>query len=130
MGNPYICSASSYGVESKHSMEVPEIIADKYAALAGLCEQYGVKRVYAFGSVITAAFDPVASDVDLVVEMDEMPPLERGEKLIALWEALEDLFGRKVDVLTDQPIKNPYLRDNVARTKQLVYDRESEEVFS
>ena len=58
-----------------------------------------------------------------------MLPLDRGETLINLWDALEKLFARKVDLLTDQPIKNPYLRANVARTKQLICDRESGKVL-
>jgi predicted nucleotidyltransferase len=83
----------------------------------------------AFGSVVSNQFDPEKSDLDFLVEMEEMPPLERGENLIGLWEALEALFARKVDLITNQPIKNPYLRDSIERSKLLIYDRESEKVF-
>ncbi|MEM6840673.1 MAG: nucleotidyltransferase domain-containing protein [Bacteroidota bacterium] len=111
-------------------MSVPFIIEQNIANLNELCEQFKVKRLYAFGSVITERFDPEKSDLDLLVELEEMSPIERGEKLIALWESLEDLFARKVDLLTDQPIKNPYLRASIDETKQLIYERGSKEVFS
>ena len=94
-----------------------------------LCHQCGVKCLFAFGSVVSNQFDPEKSDLDFLVEMEEMPPLERGENLIGLWEALEALFARKVDLITNQPIKNPYLRDSIERSKLLIYDRESEKVF-
>ena len=35
--------------------------------------------------------------------------------------ALENLFGRKVDLLEEQTIKNPYLKKNVDATKTLIY---------
>lgn len=110
-------------------MDLPKIIAQDLDKLIELCHQFGVERIYAFGSVITNRFDPEKSDLDFMIEMEEMPPLVRGEKLIALWEALEDLFARKVDLITDQPIKNPYLRASINQTKRLIYDRESEKVF-
>ena len=111
-------------------MALPQIITSHADRLTGLCQRFGVTRLYAFGSVVTERFDPKESDLDLLVELEEMPPLVRGEHLIGLWEALEDLFDRKVDLLTDQPIKNPYLRANVHRTKQLIYDRKSGKVLS
>ena len=35
--------------------------------------------------------------------------------------ALENLFGREVDLLEEQTIKNPYLKKNVDATKTLIY---------
>jgi predicted nucleotidyltransferase len=111
-------------------MALPKIIEKNFNKLIEICHQFGVARIYAFGSVITNQFDPERSDLDFVVEMEDMPPLNRGENLIGLWEALEDLFAKKVDLITDQPIKNPYLRTSINKTKQLIYDRESEKIFS
>ena len=108
-------------------MDLPKIIALHFDKLTELCEQFSVKRLYAFGSVITNRFDPEQSDLDFIVELERLPPLARGEKLIALWEALENLFARKIDLISKQP-KNPYLKANIDKTKQLIYDRESEKV--
>ena len=111
-------------------MNLPKVLERYKADLTTLCQQFGVVRLYAFGSVVTDRFDPEKSDLDLLVELEGMPPLVRGEKLIGLWDALEDLLGRRVDLLTDQPIKNTYLRPNVHSTKQLIYDRKSRKVLS
>lgn len=110
-------------------MKSPSIIEQNIEKLTELCQQFKVDKLYAFGSVLSSRFNPQTSDLDLLVELEDMPPLIRGEHLIALWEALEDLFARKVDLLTDQPIKNPYLRRNIDHTKQLIYDRKSEKIF-
>jgi len=111
-------------------MGLPKIIELKFDKLIEICNRNEVNRIYAFGSVVSNHFDPEKSDLDFVVEMNEMPPLTRGEKLIALWEELEDLFGKKVDLISDLPIKNPYLSSSINSTKRLIYDRESEKVLS
>jgi len=111
-------------------VKLPEIIEQNISKLSELCSQFGVERMYAFGSVVTDKFDPEKSDLDFIVELEKMTLLNRGEKLISLWEALEDLFSKKVDLITDQPIKNQYLRASIEKTKQLIYDRESEKVLS
>ncbi len=60
-----------------------------------LCANHKVKLLYAFGSSITNWFDPNKSDIDLLVEMDSENPIERGEKLISLWDTLEDFYQKK-----------------------------------
>jgi predicted nucleotidyltransferase len=40
-----------------------------------------------------------------------------------LKDSLEALFNRPVDLMAEQPIRNPYLRESVERTKRLIYER-------
>jgi len=46
-----------------------------------------------------------------------------------LWDNLELFFNRKVDLLTDNSIHNPYLRKSIDSTKKLIYDGQGEKVF-
>lgn len=87
-----------------------------------LCQKHSVKYLYAFGSSTNDNFNPDKSDIDLLVEIDDPDPIERGEKLISLWDTFEDFFHRKVDLLTDSSIHNPYLRKSIDATKILIYD--------
>jgi predicted nucleotidyltransferase len=87
-----------------------------------LCQNHKVKSLYVFGSSITEKFNESTSDIDLLVEVDEDDPIERGEKLMSLWDKLEEFFNRKVDLLTDSSIKNPILRSNIDKSKILIYD--------
>jgi len=66
--------------------------------------------MYAFGSATNDTFDEQSSDIDLVVELNESDPVERGEKLLSLWDKLELIFNRKVDLITETSIHNPYLK--------------------
>jgi predicted nucleotidyltransferase len=40
-----------------------------------------------------------------------------------LWDEFENLFARKVDLLTEQSLKNTFLRDSVEKTRKLIYER-------
>jgi predicted nucleotidyltransferase len=94
-----------------------------------ICKNHKVKHLYAFGSSITDRFDINKSDIDLLVEIDSDDPIDRGEKLLSLWDNFEAFFHRKVDLLTDASIRNPYLRNSIDSTKKLIYDGEGAQVF-
>ncbi|OFX62369.1 MAG: DNA polymerase subunit beta [Bacteroidetes bacterium GWC2_40_13] len=94
-----------------------------------LCQKHKVRYLYAFGSSVTDRFDYDTSDIDLLVEIDDPDPIERGEKLISLWDTFESFFHRKVDLLTDSSIHNPYLRKSIDSTKVLIYDGSSQKVL-
>ncbi|MCS6907099.1 MAG: nucleotidyltransferase family protein [Anaerolineales bacterium] len=72
--------------------EVIALLRQHYAHLA---TQYGIRRIGLFGSFARGESDE-ASDVDLVVEFER--PI--GFRFVELAEYLENLLGRKVDLLT------------------------------
>jgi len=88
-----------------------------------------VNKMYFFGSAVSQKFNEDTSDIDVLVEVADLPPEERGENLIALWDNLESLFNRKVDLLTENSLRNPYFKREVEQTKKLIYDRQSNKVF-
>jgi len=110
-------------------MDLMTLITERYSDFVELCRSHKVDKIYAFGSSITNHFDPNKSDIDLVVKVDIADPVDRGEALLSLWDKLEALFKRKVDLLTEDSIRNPYLKANINRTKKLIYDGEGEKVF-
>jgi predicted nucleotidyltransferase len=105
-----------------------KIISENLDNIVKICEKSNVSRLYVFGSVVTERFSDENSDLDLLVELEPMPGIDRGEKLIQFWDELENLFHRKVDLLTDQPIKNQYFKTQVEKTKQLIYDRAEQKI--
>jgi uncharacterized protein len=93
-----------------------------------LCEQNHVISLFAFGSSVHGPFK-ADSDVDVLVTVDVVDDLERGGALINIWNGLEDLFDRPVDLLTESSLKNPYLRKEIERTKKLIYDGANRQVL-
>lgn len=97
-------------------------------ALRTMCHRFGVQQLYLFGSAVTERFDVAHSDVDALVTPMPAPPLEQGEKLLVLWEELENIFQRRVDLLTPDSLQNPFLKSEIEKTKQLVYDTARTEI--
>lgn len=85
-----------------------------------LCEIHKVKKLYAFGSVITEIFNG-NSDVDLIVEFETINLEEYADNYFNFKFSLQDILKRPVDLLEDQAIKNPYFRKSVDEKRQLVY---------
>ncbi len=103
-------------------MVIQDEILKKASDFTALCQNHKVRYLYAFGSFTTDKFDSKSSDIDLLVEIDVPDPIERGDKLLSLWDTFESFFHRKVDLLTDSSIHNPYLRKSIDATKILIYD--------
>jgi len=91
--------------------------------VATLCRLTGAKRLDAFGSAVRADFNPASSDLDLLVEFDDLPPAKYADAYFSLKESLESLFGRPVDLVTESSLDNPYFRDRVYAERRPVYAR-------
>jgi predicted nucleotidyltransferase len=91
--------------------------------LAAVCRRHGVQRLEVFGSAGTAAFVPGRSDIDLIVRFAAGPSEQSlAARFVGLAEALEALLGAPVDLMSDHPIANPYLRSAISATRRVVYD--------
>ena len=110
-------------------MKIIDEISKKRNDFVVLCKDHKVKYLYAFGSSVSDKFDPGRSDIDLLVEIDSEDPIDRGEKLISLWDLFENFFNRKVDLLTDSSIRNPFLRKSIDSTKVLIYDGSRQKIL-
>lgn len=89
--------------------------------IAALCRRYGVKRLELFGSAASNRFDPASSDFDFVVEFEDADTDPRIHiRFIDFGDAMEELLGRRVDLLTDRSLK-PRFREYIQDQRQLVY---------
>ena len=104
-------------------MKLPDEIESKIEELNSLCIKYRVKKLFVFGSIVKGNFNTNTSDVDLIVEIENLPPEQKGEILMKLWTELELLFSRKVDLITNMNLRNPYLKKEIENSKILLYDR-------
>ncbi len=99
------------------------LIRERRAALERACRQHRVIRLELFGSATAAdRFDPHKSDLDFLVEFEEMSPEELADAYFGLLERLEDLFDLPVELVTGASAgKNPYFLDSIERNKIPVY---------
>jgi predicted nucleotidyltransferase len=89
--------------------------------LMALCRKYGVRRLDLFGSATRQDFDPGRSDIDFVVEFNDFTIENAADRFLGLMVDLEDLFGRRVDLVSYRAIRNPYFKQVVDETRMPLY---------
>jgi predicted nucleotidyltransferase len=98
---------------------MPFDIGKYLGQLREFCEQYGVVRLDLFGSAVRDDFNEEHSDPDFLVTFDEPPKMGYADRYFGLLEDLQKLFNRKVDLVEEKAIKNPYFRRVVNRERKL-----------
>jgi len=84
-----------------------------------LLRKYSVKELFLFGSVLTENFRK-ESDVDFLVTF--MPNADISLlDMISLKNELENIIGRKVDLLEKDAIRNPYRLREIQKTARKIY---------
>jgi uncharacterized protein len=104
-------------------------LINKQADIAALCRRFGVARLEVFGSAATGGFEPASSDYDFIAHFAPQPGESMGRRFVGFSDALEALLERKVDLMTDRPIENPYLRAAVDASRKTVYDESASEAL-
>jgi predicted nucleotidyltransferase len=97
-----------------------ELFESNIEAIKELCRSHHVYRLFVFGSVLTNRFKK-NSDIDLIVDFQGVDLYNYADNYFDLKESLERLFNREVDLLEDKAIQNPYLRQSIDSSKQLIY---------
>ncbi len=97
------------------------ILKNQLDTIRSLCERYRVKTLYVFGSVLTPNFD-THSDIDLLVDFLDQDALQYTSNYFQFKFELEKLFNRKIDLLEERALKNPYFIENINQKKQLLYE--------
>ena len=73
-----------------------------------------------FGSALTPDFNE-QSDLDFIVEFEPQDIDHYADNYFNLKFALEDTFKRKIDLLEERSIKNPYFKMAIENQRQLLY---------
>ena len=97
------------------------LIVQHLQSLIALCRKYDVKRLDLIGSALRDDFDPASSDLDFVVEFNNFTVQNAADRFLGLMVDLEDLFGRKIDLVSYPAIRNPYFKQVVDTTRVMLY---------
>lgn len=99
---------------------MPPLIDDNLEEIGRLCRLHGVRKLELFGSILRSDFDPLRSDVDVVVEFE--PQVANSfVNFLDFKEALERLLGRPVDLVELHAVRNRRLRHYIEQSKSPVY---------
>ncbi len=98
-----------------------KIIEANKEKLIQLCKKFDVESMYVFGSASSEGFNET-SDIDILISFKKDITIELyTDNYFELHYKHEELFNRKVDLITDKSLSNPYFIESVEETKKLLY---------
>jgi uncharacterized protein len=83
------------------------------------CRQWRVEELSLFGSVLRDDFSP-KSDVDVLVTFSPEAQVSLMD-FVEMQEELQEILGRKVDLVSKGGLRNPFRRHEILTTRQIVY---------
>lgn len=87
--------------------------------IENFCKRWSISEFSVFGSVLRADFRP-DSDVDVLITFEENAHISLFD-LAQMQVELEKIFGRPVDLVEKAGLRNPYRRNEILKTAQVVY---------
>ncbi len=96
------------------------IIQNNIEKIKELCLLHKVKSLSIFGSITKNNFTK-DSDIDFLVSFDSMSHVEYADNYFLLIEKLDALLNRKIDLITDKSLSNPYLIKSINNSKVHIY---------
>ncbi|MCX6221447.1 MAG: nucleotidyltransferase domain-containing protein [Bacteroidia bacterium] len=98
------------------------IIEKRKEDIKSICKALKIKRLYAFGSVVSDKFTD-KSDLDFLISFsDNLTVDEYTNNYFSLHYKLRELFGRDIDIVTEKTLSNPYFIESINETKELIYE--------
>jgi predicted nucleotidyltransferase len=88
-------------------------------AIAEFCARWNLSEFAVFGSMARGDMRP-DSDVDVMVDF-ATGSTRRAFDVLHMKDELEEMFGRKVDLIRKGTVENPFRRASIARDLTLVY---------
>lgn len=112
--------ASPINSSKNHYLYSVSILTNHIADISKICAIYGVKHLYVFGSSLTEKFN-AASDIDFLVDFLPITTSDYADNYYGLKFSLENILNRKLDLLEEAAIRNPYFLEAIQNKKQLLY---------
>ncbi|MEI6309338.1 MAG: nucleotidyltransferase family protein [bacterium] len=87
--------------------------------IRAFCRRWKVQEFSFFGSVLREDFAPT-SDIDILISFLPEAPWSLFE-WVEMRDELAKLFGRRVDLVEKEALRNPFRRQRILMTKEVVY---------
>lgn len=87
--------------------------------LAAFCRKWRIRELSLFGSALRDDFGP-ESDLDFLVSFEPETGWDLFD-LVTMKTELEERFGRPVDLVEKEALRNPWRKSEILRTREVIY---------
>ena len=97
------------------------MIENQISEIERLCDKHLVKSLFLFGSANSNGFNE-KSDIDLLISFKtSLLLMDYADNYFDLEESLSNLFNRRIDLVVEKSLKNPYFLKEIEETKVKIY---------
>ena len=96
-------------------------VEEQQDEIAAACREYGIERLFVFGSALRDDFRPGDSDIDLLIEFGPIDVTKKFHAYLDAREAFRRIFQADVDLVMQGAVKNKVIAREIDRTKKLIY---------
>jgi predicted nucleotidyltransferase len=100
------------------------LIQNNMEAIQNACKKYHVKSLYLVGSATDTGRFTDESDVDFLYRFrkEDIEEMAYADNYFDLMFYLQDLLNRKVDLVAEEKMWNPYFIESINKSKQIIYE--------
>lgn len=98
---------------NKQQLQMPMSMVDNF------CQRWKIREFSIFGSALREDFNS-RSDVDILLSFVESAQWGLYD-LLDMKEELKKIFGREVDIVEKEGIRNPFRRREILHTRKVIY---------
>lgn len=104
------------------------LIHQHRSSLEKICRSLSVDKLYIFGSGADSSLQE-ESDLDFLVSFkNDLSADVYADHYLLLHKELEKLFKRKIDLVTERSLSNPFFSESIDSSKKLIYDENHQEI--
>ena len=87
--------------------------------LTSFCRKWRIRELSIFGSALRDDFGP-DSDLDFLVSFEPGAEWDLFD-IIRIKDEMENLFGRPVDLIEKEALRNPWRKREILKTREVIY---------
>ena len=91
----------------------------KRERIEAFCRKWKIKELALFGSVLREVFSP-DSDIDVLVSFEPGGGIDFDNR-VEIQDEMAEIFGRQVDLVEKEAVRNPFRRHNILTTREVLY---------
>jgi predicted nucleotidyltransferase len=100
------------------------LIEQNIGSIQDVCKKHHVKSLYLIGSATGATDFSAESDVDFLYRFNksEIAEMDYADNYFSLLFSLQELLKRKIDLVPEEKLHNPYFIQSINRNKLKLYE--------
>jgi len=100
------------------------LIQNNMVAIQELCKKHHVKTFYLVGSATKEDRFTEESDVDFLYRFrkEDIGEMDYADNYFDLLFDLQDMLSRKVDLVSEEKMKNKYFIESINESKLMIYE--------